>query len=110
MPFGPASSMAWLARFPRRSSITGSDHAGWSRSRATTCGSAPRTSFPATGSPQTTPPRPTHPAPRGVAECLGGPPRITLVIVDADSAPTDATDVAPARLERPVGHGSVEGL
>jgi chromosomal replication initiator protein len=40
-------------------------------------------------------------------ECLGGHPRITLVIVDVESIPAD---VAPPRLERPVGNGSVEGL
>ena len=40
-------------------------------------------------------------------ECLGGHPRITLVIADAESIPAD---VAPPRLERPVGNGSVEGL
>src|SRR2546428_5138380 len=49
MSFGPDSSILWLGHSPRRSSTTGSDHADSSRSRATTCGSAPRTSFPATG-------------------------------------------------------------
>src|SRR4030095_6322404 len=44
--------------------------------------------------------------PLAARECLGGHPRITLVIVDAEIP----ADVAPPRLERPGGNGSVEGL